>query len=451
MYTVFRGIRFKLAFLTFILVALITFASSFVVTKIVNGVVLNELYQRGYSIGKGAATAAGYSLLSDDRLALHNLAAKLKEFQDDVLFVSIVDHTGKILAHSAFEETGNAYAPRERTLLQSLADGSIVSETTSGDKTVIEFEVPVLFAEKKVGAVHLGIDHATLVNAQARVQRNILIVSLAMLLLGAISIFMLSAFITTPVKNLTEKVTQLASGTYHGEIQSTSRDEIGVLTSNFNKMARIITEQRLHLERYNKDLEVAYIATIKLLAAAIDARDPYTLGHSERVTRFSVLIGEKMNLDPEELRDLETSCLFHDVGKIRTPDLILLKDDSLTDEEFLQMKKHPEDGAGILQIVESLHKHIPAVLHHHEWYDGTGYPGGLKEDEIPIHAAIITIADAYDALTSKRSYKEAKSKEKAIEELKRCKGTQFHPYLTDLFIEILEGSEAEHKHVLVNA
>ncbi len=444
----FRGIRFKLAFLTFILVALFTSASSFIVTNIVNRVILNELFQRGYSLGKGAATAAGYSLLSDDRLALYNLTAKLKEYQEDVLFVSIVDHTGKILAHSMFKETGSEYEPSEGTILKTLADGSTVSKTTMGNKTILEFEVPVFFAEKKVGAVYLGIDHDTLVKAQAQVQRSILTVSLVILLLGAISVFFLSAFITTPVKKLTNKVSQLASGTYPGEIQSVSKDEIGVLTSNFNKMARIITEQRLHLERYNKDLEVAYVATIKILAAAIDARDPYTLGHSERVARFSVLIGEKLNLNPGQLKDLETSCLFHDVGKMRTPDLILLKDDSLTDEEFLLMKKHPEDGAEILQIVESLHKHIPAVHHHHEWHNGEGYPDGLKGDEIPLHAAIIAIADAYDALTSKRSYKEAKSKEAAMEELKRCRGTQFNPCITDIFIEILAESETKHKQVV---
>ena len=439
-----------MAIFTFILVALFTSASSIIVTNIINRVVLNELLQRGFSIGKGAATAAGYSLLSDDRLALHNLTAKLKEFQEDVLFVSILDHKGEILAHSIFKLTGNVNEPIEGKVLKTLDDGSTVRKTTRGNKTVIEFEVPVFFSEKKVGAVHLGIDNDTLVKAQARIQRNMLMVSLVILLLGAISIFFLSAFITTPVKKLTERVSQLASGSYPGEIKSVSKDEIGVLTNNFNKMARIITEQRLHLERYNKDLEVAYIATIKLLAAAIDARDPYTLGHSERVARFSILIGEKLNFDTEQLKDLETACLFHDVGKISTPDLILLKDDSLTDEEFLLMKRHPEDGVKTLQIVESLHKHIPAVLHHHEWYNGDGYPHGLKAGEIPIQAAIIAITDAYDALTSKRSYKEAKTREEAIEELNRCKGTQFDPYITDIFIDILESSDSNYKQVLVN-
>lgn len=446
----FRGIRFKLAFFTFILVALITSSSLVIVTHIINKVVLNELYQRGYSIGKGAATAAGYSLLSDDHLALYNLTSKLKEFQDDVLFVSIFDHKGEILAHSIFNETGNLNNPIEGTLLKTLDDGSTIKKTTRWNKTVIEFAVPVFFAEKKVGAVHLGIDNATLVKAQGRIQRNVLIVSLVILFLGAISIFFLSAFITTPVKKLTVSVSQLASGSCPGEIHSTSNDEIGALTNNFNKMARTITEQRLHLERYNKELEAAYITTIKLLAAAIEARDPNTLGHSERVARYALSIGEKLNFDTGQLKDLETACLFHDVGKIRTPDLILLKEDSLSDEEYILMKKHPEDGAEILEIVESLRKHIPAVLHHHEWYNGTGYPHGLKEDEIPTQAAIIAIADAYDALTSKRSYKNERAREEAIEELVRCKGMQFDPDITDIFVEILEGSELSYKQELIN-
>jgi putative nucleotidyltransferase with HDIG domain len=183
------------------------------------------------------------------------------------------------------------------------------------------------------------------------------------------------------------------------------------------------------------------MATVKVLATAIDARDSHTLGHSARVARLSRLLGERLGLGYEELHDLEMACLFHDVGKIRTPDHILHKEGRLGHEEYALMMKHTDDGADILRLVDSLHKHIPSVLHHHEWYNGEGYPARLCGDDIPLFAAIMAITDAYDAMTSSRPYKNIRTKEDAIRELKAFRGIQFNPKLTDHFIEILKTAE----------
>ena len=156
---------------------------------------------------------------------------------------------------------------------------------------------------------------------------------------------------------------------------------------------------------------------------------------------FRSLLGKRLGLTNEELKDLEISCLFHDVGKIRTPDHILHKGGPLTKKERLSIMKHPEDGAEILKLVDSLHKHIPAVMYHHEWYNAEGYPEGLQGNEIPLFAAIISIVDAYDAMTSSRPYKDARSKEEAIEELKNLSGKQFAPHITKSFIEMLAKSD----------
>ena len=195
------------------------------------------------------------------------------------------------------------------------------------------------------------------------------------------------------------------------------------------------------MQKYAKEIEVAFVSTIRVLSAAIDARDKYTFGHSERVAQLSILLGKRLGLTNEELKDLEISCLFHDVGKIRTPDHILHKGGPLTNKERLSIMKHPEDGAEILKLVESLHKHIPAVMYHHEWYNAEGYPEGLKGDEIPLFASIISIVDAYDAMTTSRPYKDARSKEEAMEELKNCSGKQFAPHITKSFIEMLEETD----------
>jgi HD-GYP domain-containing protein (c-di-GMP phosphodiesterase class II) len=135
--------------------------------------------------------------------------------------------------------------------------------------------------------------------------------------------------------------------------------------------------------------------------------------------------------------------MFHDVGKIRTPDYILNKESPLTEDEFVHMMRHTVDGADILKVVDSLHKHIPATLYHHEWYNGGGYPEGLKGNEIPLSAAIISISDAYDAMTSSRPYRKAMSREEALQELLRCRGTQFAPHMVDAFVEVLNKHEGE--------
>jgi putative nucleotidyltransferase with HDIG domain len=307
-----------------------------------------------------------------------------------------------------------------------------------------EFKIPILFAEKKIGNVYISINDNTIIASQSQARKKIIFVSVLVLAIGITGTFFLSTFFTDPIKKLSEGVSQLSLGEYTHKIPVVSKDELGELTENFNHMASIITSQKNRLQKYAKELEDAFVSTIRVLSAAIDARDKYTFGHSARVAQLSLLLGERLGLTKEELKDLELACLFHDVGKIRTPDNILHKGESLTKEEQLLMMKHPEDSADILKLVDSLHKHIPAVKYHHEWYNAEGYPEGLKGDEIPLFAAIISIVDAYDAMTTSRPYKDAKSKEEAIQELKNFSGKQFAPHITKLFIEMLEKYENNH-------
>ena len=160
------------------------------------------------------------------------------------------------------------------------------------------------------------------------------------------------------------------------------------------------------LEDKNTELEKAYLDTIGILRHTVEAKDPYTRGHSDRVSEFSVLIGQKMNLDSDTIHDLKIGGLFHDIGKIGIPDSILLKESKLNDNEYSQIKNHPTIGAHILGDAKVFENIIPIVKHHHEKFDGTGYPSGLKGTEIPLIARIASVADTFDAMTSKRTYRD---------------------------------------------
>jgi putative nucleotidyltransferase with HDIG domain len=241
----------------------------------------------------------------------------------------------------------------------------------------------------------------------------------------------------------------LKHGTATKLLKIYSQDELGKLTRNFNEMAALIANQRGKLTEYARNLEEAYVSMVKVVAAAIDARDSYTHGHSARVAQLSLLIGKQIGLSKEDLRDLEVACLFHDVGKIKTPDSILLKPDKLNEAEFKEMKQHVVDGASILSWAPSLSKYIPSTRHHHEWHNGKGYPDGLVGDNIPLFAAIISIADAFDAMTSDRPYRKALSNEEALRRIARNSGIQFRPDLVAIFLELMEKNRVQDEPLCV--
>ena len=192
------------------------------------------------------------------------------------------------------------------------------------------------------------------------------------------------------------------------------------------------------LSASNEKLEQAYLDMIQTLRYTVEAKDLYTRGHSDRVSEYSVLIGEKLGLSEDEIKTLRIGGLFHDIGKIGIPDKILLKTEKLTDDEYSEIKNHPSIGAHILGASSVFNNIIPIVKHHHERYDGRGYPSGLNGEEIPYMARIAALADTFDAMTSKRSYRNALELNVVVQEIERCKGTQFDPKISDIFLDILK-------------
>jgi putative nucleotidyltransferase with HDIG domain len=190
-------------------------------------------------------------------------------------------------------------------------------------------------------------------------------------------------------------------------------------------------------ETYEK-LENAYMESIETLRHTVDAKDAYTRGHSDRVAEYAVLIGKKLGLSEQDLNTLHIGGLFHDIGKIGVPDTILQKTEKLTDDEYSEIKNHPAIGVHILSTATIFKDIIPIVKHHHEKYDGNGYPSRLAGEDIPYLARITTLADSFDAMASRRAYRDSLPLDVIKEEFARCKGTQFDPKLTDVFLDILE-------------
>ena len=192
------------------------------------------------------------------------------------------------------------------------------------------------------------------------------------------------------------------------------------------------------IKNINIDLENSYRESIETLRRIVEAKDPYTRGHSDRVSDYSVLIGKKLGLPDADLEVLRIGGLFHDVGKVGVPDSILLKPGKLTDEEFAEIKKHPTVGAHILSTAKTFEDFIPIVKYHHERYDGYGYPDGLKGEDIPYFARIAAVADTFDAMTSKRPYRDALPLDIVKAEFKKYSGIQFDPNVAEAFLSILE-------------
>ena len=243
--------------------------------------------------------------------------------------------------------------------------------------------------------------------------------------------------ISDPVKILTETSRAIAKGDFSRRVQLKSRTEIGELAATFNSMSG-------DLERLVFDLKHAaenrslFLASIQMLAGAVDEKDPYTKGHSDRVTRYSVILATELALTSEEIEKIRISAQLHDVGKIGIEDRILKKPGALTPEEFEIMKQHTTKGASILRPVGALKEMIPGIEGHHESLDGRGYPYGLKGEQLPLMPRVIMVADTFDAMTTNRPYQAAMDPEYVVRIINSLAATKFDPRVVAALTAVFE-------------
>ncbi len=265
----------------------------------------------------------------------------------------------------------------------------------------------------------------------------VFVLTFAALALG----YLLAVGISTPIRALAESTRAISRGEFHQRTPVRGAAEISELAETFNMMAGDIEEYIERLKQAAEENRELFIGSIRMLAAAIDEKDPYTRGHSGRVAKYSLTIGRQLGLTAEELDRLRIAALLHDVGKIGVDDRVLKKPGSLTPEEFELMKQHPSKGANIMRPVAQLKEMLPGIELHHEHVDGGGYPYGLQGAQIPIMARIIAVADTLDAITTNRPYQSAMEMDFALTRIRQLTGTKFDPAVVDaLEAAILDGT-----------
>jgi HD-GYP domain-containing protein (c-di-GMP phosphodiesterase class II) len=249
--------------------------------------------------------------------------------------------------------------------------------------------------------------------------------------------------IARPIRALAERTREIAQGNYQQRVELKTHNEIGELARNFNVMSSSVEQAVEQLKKAAHENHLLFINSVRMLAAAIDAKDPYTRGHSERVARYSIAIGKNLPLPDKEMRNLRISALLHDVGKIGIDDRILRKPGALSDEEFEVMKQHPAKGAAIMSGVAQLIDIIPGMKYHHEKWSGGGYPDGLEGEQIPMQARIVAIADTFDAMTTNRPYQKAMELGYVVEKIKSFAGTRFDPRVVDAFVNAVKRGDIQ--------
>jgi putative nucleotidyltransferase with HDIG domain len=284
---------------------------------------------------------------------------------------------------------------------------------------------------KTIAILGVDITAADVYAAQKEVRTRAILVLLLGIILSVLLGMLLSRRITSPIRKLVNGTRHISMGDLTYKVEVVGDDEVSELASSFNEMIASLYESRKRVHDY-------FYSVIQSFARIVEARDRYTQGHSERVAKYAEGIALRMKFSPEEVELLKETALLHDIGKLGVQESILYKKEKLSDEEWEKIRRHPGIGEEILRPVLAEKEMLAAVKQHHERFDGKGYPNKLSGENINIFAQILSVADAYDAMTSSRAYRPAFNKEKAIEELRKNSGTQFNPKIVEAFLQALQ-------------
>ncbi len=406
------------------------------------GTPTSELHVRVPSLRSGVAVLA-YPLRSssgeqwgvlDGVVDLGALESRLTDYALGGLLVSIIDGDGDTVVSSRTDFVGRSLAasplvhdflrkPLRLTQVYPHPLDNVVGEVL-GSVSPIAWPAWGVVVERPLAQAFATV--------RAMQTRTLVVTLIAALLALGIGLA-LGRRLLRPIQTLAGVTTQVAEGNLAVRADVRGRDEIARLAGNFNHMAgnvEALVRRLKHALRQNQEL---FLETIRTLAAAIDAKDPYTRGHSERVSSYSMAVARHLGMSQDEVFTIRIAAILHDVGKLGIKDKILNKPGGLTDQEYETMKQHPAIGAQIMAQISMLKDIIPGIRNHHETWDGTGYPDALAGEQIPMVARIVCVADTFDAMTTTRPYQRAMPAEHVMAKMRAMAGTRFDPEVVDAF------------------
>ena len=376
-------------------------------------------------------------------VSLRRIVERIRDEGKGDVSAFLVDRDGRVLMHS--EPAIDVQHPNfsHLKLVKEFAKANVpLRLTQSYDDKGVKLLGTVAPAPPNVGVIVQKPEKRAFASVDEMIRATVQWVAIA-LALAIIASILFASGIARPIRILADRSREIAEGNYQQRVDLKTHTEIGELAQNFNMMSESIEEAIAQLKKAAHENHLLFLNSVRMLAAAIDAKDPYTRGHSERVARYAIGIGKNLSLPERDMRNLRISALLHDVGKIGIDDRILRKPGALSDEEFEVMKQHPAKGAAIMSGVAQLIDIIPGMKYHHEKWSGGGYPDGLEGEQIPMQARIVAIADTFDAMTTNRPYQKAMELGYVVEKIKSFGGTRFDPRVVEAFVNAVKRGDIQ--------
>jgi HD-GYP domain-containing protein (c-di-GMP phosphodiesterase class II) len=376
-------------------------------------------------------------------IGLRRIVDRIREEGKGDVTAFLVDRDGRVLIHS--EPSVDVQRPDFSALpiVRAFSSAPVhLRLTQSYEDQGVKLLGTVAPASSGVGVVVQKPEDQAFASVDKMMQATVQWGTIA-LLVSILAAILFAAGIARPIGILAERTREIARGNYQQRVDLRTHNEIGDLAENFNAMSTSIERAVEQLKKAANENHLLFINSVRMLAAAIDAKDPYTRGHSERVARYAIGIGKHLDLSEEEMRNLRISALLHDVGKIGIDDRVLRKPGALSEDEFELMKQHPAKGAAIMSGVAQLIDIIPGLKYHHEKWTGGGYPDGIAGEAIPLQARIVAIADTFDAMTTNRPYQKAMELGYVVEKIRSFAGTRFDPRVVDAFVNAVRRGDIQ--------
>jgi HD-GYP domain-containing protein (c-di-GMP phosphodiesterase class II) len=376
-------------------------------------------------------------------IGLRRIVDRIREEGKGDVTAFLVDRDGQVLIHS--EPSVDVQRPdfSELPIVRAFSRAPLhLRLTQSYEDQGVKLLGTVAPASPAVGVVVQKPEDQAFASVDKMMQATVQWGTIA-LLVSVLAAILFAAGIARPIGILAERTREIARGNYQQRVDLRTHNEIGDLAENFNAMSTSVEQAVEQLKKAANENHLLFINSVRMLAAAIDAKDPYTRGHSERVARYAIGIGKHLDLSEEEMRNLRISALLHDVGKIGIDDRVLRKPGALTEDEFELMKQHPAKGAAIMSGVAQLIDIIPGLKYHHEKWTGGGYPEGIAGEAIPLQARIVAIADTFDAMTTNRPYQKAMDLGYVVEKIRSFAGTRFDPRVVDAFVNAVRRGDIQ--------